>query len=160
MFKILVGLIVFFTIVLKNINRINTLKSSSLELVKKIKIEYEINEETLPVHYFIEFNKIEITNRMACLKNKESSACMYYCQVIANNTSSYNQNDLYKCYEYFNVPKSEYGLKKCKSIFPVIDFDTGVPYFECIKSNNVTYSLKEACSWIYYGKDDKKLACW
>lgn len=78
-YKLLVGIFVFFFIIVNNVNKLNTLKSTSLELQKKTKMEYEMNEDTLPVHFFLELDKLEITNRMACLKNKDWEACMYLC---------------------------------------------------------------------------------
>jgi len=113
MFKIIVGLSVFFFIVVKNFNKLNHLKSSSLELVKITEIEYEMNVDTLPVHYFIELDKLEVTNRMACLKKGDWKACMYLCDQTLAENSKENYSDLYKCYEYYKVPKSAFGLKKC-----------------------------------------------
>ena len=73
------AILVFIFIIVSNVDKLNSLKSTSLELVKKTKMEYEMNEDTLPVHFFLELDRLEITNRMACLKNKDWEACMYLC---------------------------------------------------------------------------------
>ena len=58
---------VFFYIIVQNFDKLNELKQQTLELVKKTNIDYEMNLNTIPVHYFSEFSKLDITNRMACM---------------------------------------------------------------------------------------------
>ena len=139
LFAIIVGLSVFFFIILKNFDKLNQLKSQSLALVKKTEIDYEMNLETLPIHYFSEFSKIDVTNRMACMIDSNWEACKHFCDIRTKN-EELTDRETWNCYEYFNISKSHYGLDQCKTLFPVITKDNGVQYFNCIKQNNVNYT--------------------
>ena len=68
--KILAGIIIFFYVIVENVNKIGKLKSESLNLVKKTEITYKITNDLLPMHYFSEFSKNQITDRMECLVNQ------------------------------------------------------------------------------------------
>ena len=139
LFAIIVGISVFFFIILKNFDKLNQLKSQSLALVKKTEINYEMNLETLPVHYFSEFSQIDVTNRMACMIDLNWEACKHFCDTRTKN-EELTDRKTWKCYEFFNISKSHYGLEQCKTLFPVITKDNGVQYFNCIKQNNVNYT--------------------
>ena len=68
--KILAGIIIFFYVIVENVNKIGKLKSESLNLVKKTEISYDMTNDLLPMHYFSEFSKDQITDRMECLINR------------------------------------------------------------------------------------------
>jgi hypothetical protein len=87
-----------------------------------------MNLETLPVHYFSEFSRLDITNRMACFINYNWEACIYYCDTtkVKNDLT---MKETWDCYKHFNISKSHYGLAQCDSLFP----DKGMQYFDCIK---------------------------
>lgn len=74
-----IGISSFFFIVISNFNKLGTLKTQALKLVKQTSFEYEMTRATLPVHFFTEFTKFEITNRMECLLHKVPGPCMKYC---------------------------------------------------------------------------------
>ena len=79
---VVIGVSLFFFIVLENYNKLNQLKSQSLSMVKSTSLKYKMTSELLPVHHFTYFDKIEVTNRMECLLNKEAVPCMKYCETI------------------------------------------------------------------------------
>ena len=86
---ILIAICMFFFIILANFKMLGKIKSQSLDLVKTTELEYEMNINTFPIHYFTEMTKFEVTNRMECLINKAPVPCMKYCETITANNPTY-----------------------------------------------------------------------
>ena len=72
----------FSVIVGSQISKLNLEKSQSLQQESKVLINYEIENDTLPVHSFCEFSLKEVTLRMACVYLGSQSACMDYCGIM------------------------------------------------------------------------------
>ena len=80
-----------------------------------------MSSSLLPVHIFTQFNKMEITNRMECLLNKQPNICMRYCEEVTKKTNGFEEKNTWMCYEKFSVPLNLYGEDKCRIIWKDIE---------------------------------------
>ena len=156
-----IGVSSFFFIVISNFNKLGTLKTQSLKLLKETSFEYEMTRTTLPVHFFTEFTKFEVTNRMECLLNKVPQPCMQFCETVTAKHPTYRVTDTWNCYEDQDVPNRLYGRSKCNTLYPPpIDTTNAPAYLACLRENEVPLAFKEVCNLMLVGDPVSRFSCY
>jgi hypothetical protein len=109
----------------------------------------------MPVAFLSNLNKTDVADRMQCLKQQNSYACIHYCNMKSNAT--WTKEDIFKCFDETKVDKTLYGLERCSIRFDRIKSPNS--YLKCLDDHNVTVSSKERCD-LTSSTDSEKLSCY
>jgi len=68
----------------------------------------------------------------------------------------------FRCYKNYGVPIELYGKPQCNALYPKVSYKNAMDYIDCLIQNEVSYDRKEACLWLFSGKETVKdiLQCW
>ena len=94
-----IGILVIIYILVANFEKIGTLKSQQVSILKYNDLSYNVGDEVgsihnlFPIHFFTLFNKNEVLDRMGCLVNQNTTLCNKYeerkCEVYGLKSREY-----------------------------------------------------------------------
>ena len=139
----------FYFVVLTIVQKYGQPKSEMVSYVPQLFLNYPMTSNLLPVYMVSTFEKVELTNRIECLLNRESTACIDYCDTLlkASSNDTVEPEDQWTCYEKYGASRSLYAESKCSFIWDK-DKDEGTQYVQCLKEHDATVSQKDNCNLV------------
>jgi hypothetical protein len=134
--KLFVAAAVLGPILATSMNKVGKPKSVTTKIVLMNEINYTLSENTLPLHFFSEFDKDDITERMDCFINYRAENCIEFCDTRFHH----NINETFQCYKLYRVPNSYYGKVQCDNLYPDITRANAESYISCLNENQVNYT--------------------